>query len=432
MKASKYNFLYTNVLKDNNLSVIYNSRTGALATLEPDKSGSLQNFMENGVDIKDREFAEQLYECGILVYDDFDELKQIKMDLLTSRFDTSNMNLTITPTMDCNFRCTYCFEKGEYHKQKITQETIDKLIDFVEMRAHELRNLSVGWFGGEPLLAMSQIVNISERLQSICRDNGITYSSTIITNGYLLTARIAKKLKHYGVERVQITIDGLHDIHNKRRPLKSGEGTFDTILSNLSEAKGIIPIAVRINIDKENYGNVDEIIDIFKERGLLENDVHPYLGHVDSFNDQYDKHKCLSKETYSKINLQFMKKNDLPLMNIYPKQRGFYCGADQNSSWAIDSQGDLYKCYCEIGKETHKIASLYNLDIINPSLLHDYMLHSPPDDARCKNCKYLPICMGGCPHLRIKNTTTCDQHKYMLDDYLYECAKTLLSQSMSD
>ena len=97
----------------------------------------------------------------------YDELEALKaMGRLASRGGNSVL-LTICPTMNCNFACTYCFER---HRPGIMTEQVqadvavlaEKMID-----ASSAKELSVTWFGGEPLLAMNVITALTEKLRTL-------------------------------------------------------------------------------------------------------------------------------------------------------------------------------------------------------------------------------------------------------------------------
>lgn len=426
VNVSKYNFIYSNVIENSEQVVIYNSRTGALAVLEPENYRQLRDFEESKKPITDKEFENQLRKCGYIVASGFDELRQVKHDMLRSRYNSAFMALTIAPTMACNFRCVYCFEKGQYHNQAMTEQTVQEIVDFIDSKANQLEQLSITWYGGEPLLAMSQVETISKQVLTICNEHNIDYKSTVITNGYLLNPHIATRLKDCGVDDIQITIDGPKEIHDQRRPLANGKGTFDVIMNNLLVVRGILPIMVRINTDYENWEQLNEIVEFFRQNDLM-NDIMVYLGLVVPSNGQYEGSKCLSDDTYSKFNLRFMQENDIPLTYIYPAPKGNYCTADQTNSWVIDPHGDLYKCWSDIGIVERRTSTLGEDNTnVNSTLLNDYMLYDPTEDERCKDCKYLPLCMGGCPHNRMENLKICAQYRYNLDEYLAECTKILL------
>ena len=80
----------------------------------------------------------------------------------------------------------YCYEKFE--NIKMSRETEIAIVEFTEKLLSEstFKSLHVSWFGGEPLLGLKTIKNLSKKFISICFQNGLDYSASITTNGYLL------------------------------------------------------------------------------------------------------------------------------------------------------------------------------------------------------------------------------------------------------
>ena len=434
MKESKYNFL---IKGEKGNTLFYNTRTGSLATLEPAKKQQYDSYVKNESEL-DSEFLSQLKYCGFLVEDGFDEKLDIKMRLLSSRYDTSVLSLTITPTMICNFRCVYCFENGHYGKGKMGMLVQDKILELVKKEIHHIEKLVITWYGGEPLLAMDVIEALTPRLKKICNRHQVEYSASIITNGYLLNAEMCKRLQNCYVEDVQITLDGDCDTHNQRRPLADGSGSYQKIISNLEEVHGKIGISIRINVDKLNKDKVQEVVNELKERNIYK-DVFCYLGLVTSANGQCGNCTCMTSEMYSKFNLEFMFKNEMPLQSFYPKPTGNYCGADYTLGYVIDADGYVYKCWSDVGIPERCVMTLDEMleyqtsdktsisDVQSQSVMNDYMLFDPTTDNKCSECKYLPICMGGCPHSRLENNQICEQYRYNIDEFLQEYARKVTS-----
>lgn len=110
LKESAYNFIYDDLGKDQ--IVFYNSRTGALAVVHEDQYKQYKGFQEKGKEIEDAEFLKNLLKCGYLLPAEVDEKFLIKTNMMQGRYNKNLLSLTIAPTMACNFRCIYCFEKG--------------------------------------------------------------------------------------------------------------------------------------------------------------------------------------------------------------------------------------------------------------------------------------------------------------------------------
>lgn len=433
MKVSKYNFFYR--LPNNSEKLIsYNSRTNALALIEKENYDKYNDFAESSIPINDEKLIEDLKKGGFLIDENVDELDLIKFNMLNNRYSTKSLSLTIAPTMDCNFACIYCYEKGKRKNVYMSEEVQDKIIDFIEQQAEYVDNVYIGWYGGEPLLAFDIIKNMSERIMKICKRRKIEYNSFIITNGYNLSKDIAMDFEKMNIEFVQVTIDGPEDIHNIRRPLKSGQGSFNKILENLGQIIDIFPnISLRINVDKKNVGRVDEVLNKLEEFNLKDK-VSVYLGYIEPTNDCYSQSTCLDFSEYSYIEYQFNEKleqkefiNDK--VHKYPVLKGNFCGADSISSLVIDPNGNIYKCWSDVGTNEYKVGNI----IKNPSQVSQnvdkymqYMLYDATMDVECKECKVLPLCMGGCPRRKLDGQVDrCNIYKYVLEEYIESIADTL-------
>lgn len=418
MKESRFNLFYPARSNPNKI-LAYNSKSNALATINKDDFDRFKKCSQNGVYDLDEEFLENLKRGNFLIEDDVDELDVLRYQQQSTRYNSSYLGLTIAPTLGCNFRCVYCYEK-EHDDIHFMREDVQKdLLRLIEEKCKKLDLLSVAWYGGEPLLAFDLVKSLSKKFIEICDKYGVRYQANIITNGYLLNKEIVKELEDIHVKHIQVTIDGPKDIHDKRRFLKGKQGTFDKIFKNLKNLSEYSPsISLRINVDRENCDRVNEIVDLLEENNLTF--VTPYLGYVEPTNDMYDKEKCLTISEFADIEFQFSKRLNTFLENIkYPNRVINNCCADCSNSLVIDPDGHIYKCWSDVGISEYSIGTLF--EVQNEKKLYEYGLYDPTLDEVCKNCTILPICMGGCPRRRIDNVVErCSPYKYNLEDCLQE------------
>src|SRR5262249_58025853 len=101
----------------------------------------------------------------------------------------------------------------------------------------------------ERTLNMPQLYCPAERLHAAATERGISVLINIITNGLLLTREMVERLNPLGLNGIKITLDGDRDAHNRSRPLRGGQGTFDKIVANVREAAPLTRIAVGGNFD---------------------------------------------------------------------------------------------------------------------------------------------------------------------------------------
>ena len=184
--------------------------------------------------------------------------------------------LTVLTSTDCNLGCGYCFQntgqdpKGgsrppRIEHARLTSETIGTALDFTGARMAEggFEHLSITLFGGEPLLNPRGCRELLAR----AADYGLV-GAGMISNGTLLTPRVAAQLAELGLRDVQITFDGDREQHDAVRVQRSGGGTFDTIVNNIALVSQAAPIRwnLRINLSHDSYLGVDKLLDRLAEQ----------------------------------------------------------------------------------------------------------------------------------------------------------------------
>lgn len=409
-KCSKYNIVKK--MNDGNY-VLYNTRLMALASCSLKEYEYYKN-LPGLIDNINEPFLRDLYECGYLIDSECDEIKILKYRLNNMRYSSNTLRLIIALTMECNFACSYCYEKNNKDSKtgKMSSSIQKALLEFIYKRALHCEKLEIVWYGGEPLLCQDVIESLSASIISFCNTNNIIYDASIITNGYLLNKHSSDFLKKNKIEMLQVTIDGNEQIHNKRRPLKNGTQTYFTIIKNILPLQNDFHIVVRSNIDKSNVVNIENMFNSLKEMGLknFTFSAAPTVGdNVNSYSEQE------FADVWCDINEMANLYGIDSGQNIIPTCANF-CDADSNNSFVIDNDGYLYKCWHHIGEKRYSIAQLGDdLEEINRSCFYEFMTYDATEDYQCKNCVYLPICMGGCPYNRINQNERCTRYKYVLE-----------------
>ena len=180
--------------------------------------------------------------------------------------------LVIMPTYDCNFRCPYCVEQhrlknGETWLGSVMQgETMDALFAAVDdYRARGLAFVSCVLYGGEPFLEKNRAV--VRRIAEECRARGIKLQAS--TNCYELDAFL-DCIEEYQFDHLQVTVDGVAELNDRRRLHKDGRPTYDRILNNVELAlqRGVA-ISLRVNVGRENLHGIGALVDDLKARGFI-------------------------------------------------------------------------------------------------------------------------------------------------------------------
>ena len=207
-------------------------------------------------------------------------------------------------------RDRYCFEREyNYKKGMMSEEIQKKVINLIDENLKENGKLDLTWFGGEPLLGFDVIENFYKEIENLKKEKNLYIHSGMVTNGVLLTNRISRKLLEFGIEKIQITLDGSKRIHNSKRKLHTGEGTFGVIINNLKEADKNLKIMLRVNVDKKNTDYMEELLDELISYGVhdMEN-ISLYFGMIRDYSlNGYKENIFYSSEEYAAIEIMLNK-----------------------------------------------------------------------------------------------------------------------------
>src|SRR5438128_5976076 len=177
-------------------------------------------------DAEAREALSLLSDQGFLVDDRDADRRALDQFFSDIRSDTSELNVTLLTTLQCNFACDYCFQgdHGDYNKtaDKMSPETARRTVAWMERELDRVKPplLLLTFFGGEPLLNLPVMYLVAERMWEATQARGIEMGVNIITNGLLLTPDVVDRMLPFGLNAVKITLDGDRDTQNRMRPLR--------------------------------------------------------------------------------------------------------------------------------------------------------------------------------------------------------------------
>lgn len=415
-KLSRYNH-YLAYQKDRKY-LVYNALSNGLAQLEPDVFAALRKGQQ-GVDVLETDpqrgdLIQKLRSGNFIVDAEFDEVGFIQTKLNMSRFGSSTLALTLVPTQYCNLDCIYCFEGAKIGKY-MDDETEQSVVDFVENQFDRFgyRAINVSWFGGEPLMHPERIYSLSRKLIALCRKRKAYYSAMVVTNGTALNRTMVRRLKAAKVTYVQVTIDGPKAVHDVRRPYKTdlkeaGKSSFDQIVKAVERVLGMIPITIRINVDKTNQEDSLELVQWITDRGWLkpENQCAFYIGYTKVWTTVCSKvaGQCYTMDEFSQAELDFQKQlidRGFTLGNLYPSSSS-YCAAASPAGFAVDPAGELYKCWADVGNKEAYLGNVREPVELSAKLL-EWLTYEPLQQfSECRECSFFPICAAGCPYTAIK------------------------------
>lgn len=315
---------------------------------------------------------------------------------------------TILPTTACNARCFYCFEAGA---TKITMDdkTAIAVIDYIEKNCDKNKDVTINWFGGEPLCNIKAIDIISNGL----KEKNINFKSRIITNGYLFNEDLIIKAKEkWNLLSVQITLDGLKDTYNQVKNYANGDtNAFDVVMNNIGNlCKHSIRVETRLNLDKHNSNELGDLIDLlyarfgkYKEFMCYVRPIYENVGFDKISHDDNERNEIT--DTFNTLNNQILKLGRSKTIFLKRKIILNTCQADDKNWRMILPDGNLG--FCEHFVDTDFYANIYN-DIEKPKWSDLCEI-----EEKCKKCPAYMSC------IRLKKCPGCKHECYAYEQALH-------------
>jgi uncharacterized protein len=446
---------------------LMNTLTDAQLVVSSDVVALLDRAAHGGIEestssSEEREALDLLQENGFLVESREADRQALAQYLAEVKGDTSELNITLLTTLQCNFACDYCFQgdHGDYnlHADKMSLETAVRVAEWFERELDRVRpqRFVLTFFGGEPLLNLPVMYMLAERASRAASARGVKMFANIITNGLLLTPEIVDRMAPFGLNGVKITLDGDRDTHNRMRPLRGGQGTFDRIVENIRQVAGKTRIAIGGNFDESSVGSYPALLSYLRAqdfgsklvkvnfkpivrtepvsakgiipltpvggkealKGTCMTSVGSGAGQAcDSCHTMEDQITFIREET---------QRHGFPTYDGVPKGM---CHVHKTHAHTIGPDGSLYACPGFTGQLAMSTGHIDDRrDSWRESALDKFERLHPGKE--CGDCAYIPTCAGGCvaashSQLGDMNAPTC--HKPSFESAVISLAHSVSS-----
>ncbi|MCQ2427329.1 MAG: SPASM domain-containing protein [Clostridia bacterium] len=333
------------------------------------------------------------------------------------------MYLLIKPASgSCNLRCSYCFYADEMVNREcrvrgiMKQETFDEIIrkaaEYIASPGcpDKSRTLSVGFQGGEPLLAGKDFFRHAVSFIGENVPRNISVSLFVQTNGTLIDEEWAAFLAKNGF-LTGISLDGIPETHDKNRRTADGKGTYSAVI----KACGLLKDAgaefnILTVITGETARSARKIYTRFAGQGFTWQQYIPCIAPLGGADTRW----TLSAERYGTFlctvfdlwyadvtrgkqvsNREFENWIGI-LAGVEPEDCGMrgICSAQ----YLIESDGSVYPCDfyalddCLLGNLTKD--GFESIDEARKRLR--FIEQSAELPEKCKSCSWLPLCRNGC------------------------------------
>lgn len=352
-----------------------------------------------------------------------DTIKYQKMEAETSDF----RSFILLPTQWCNLGCDYC---GQSHFRLPLSSTHRRIVKdrvLSAIRDESVREVSVGWFGAEPLVAYRAILDMSEKFIDESMSLGCRYTSHMVTNGSLLTAdKIYNLVEKCRISRFDITIDGTREVHDSHRPSKNPGGSFNKIIEALKvfkegEFSNDPTVIIRTNLDNRNFDDIKNLIGFLEDSKLNSSRFEFNIAPVYSWSNDVSKVE-LTPEFFSKIELEIfdeLRKSGFSY-NVFPDSPvGVLCSAVTKNAEVVSATGNIFSCteYPLVPEHEKSDALTHLVDLGIPEIRPLHKFDGWLDDISkgkflCRKCKFLPVCGGSCPKQWHSKISPCPSYKY--------------------
>lgn len=392
--------------------IVWNTKSGAMSVFPPKQKSAVERYLSRqGIRGRLDKLGEYLRERSFIVSDDTHEYRQFETMFGQQHYRTDTLQLILLASEDCNFRCTYCYED---FKRGTMYPSVRKAVKaLVEKRAQQLTSLGVSWFGGEPLYGWEAIEDLGPFFARMVEENGWNFSSSMTTNGYLLTRERASKLFAWKCRNFQITVDGLGPQHDCHRPARDGSPTFDIIFDNLKALKEMDEdffVRLRINFDRQTHPHLEDYFCLLEKHFSNDKRYGIALYAVGKWGGDNDQNLDVcgipeARQVRAKLNASAAAKG-LGFSTLADRTTfgGQVCYAARPYNFVIGADGKVMKCTVVLDKDDYNIVGDLKED---GEIKLDYERFSKwvepvyEHDDSCRSCYLLPSCQGiSCPLIR--------------------------------
>ena len=336
------------------------------------------------------------------------------------------LNLQITAK--CNFNCKHCFNAADNAPllQELRYEEICQILDAVKEKGIDELTIT----GGEPMLH-KDFLKIMDAIYA----RGMTVFD-LNTNGYFITREMLDHFKEIGCDPlIKISFDGLgyHDWMRGTRNIEAH--TLEKI--RLCLACGF-RVMIQYNVNRTNLSTVEKTVEMFDEMGCFE--VRLIRTTESARWAQNAPDGSLTWEEYYDLGLQLIRKllekprkiklviwqfasvhfqeKYYQFIPVKGQPETFYTDLplcdEANYMLAVAANGDVYPCLQFSG--TARARGIYYGNILTDGLdsllkgssYHEFTSLTVEDRIRafekCRTCRYLKYCCGGCPALALLST----------------------------
>ena len=311
---------------------------------------------------------------------------------------------------DCNLACRYCFAgEGEYHGRRalMSTEVGKKALDFLVANSGSRVNLEVDFFGGEPLMNWQTVKELVEYGRSLEEPHHKKFRFTLTTNGVLLDDGVLEFVNRE-MANIVLSIDGRREVHDRMRPFRGGQGSYDRIVpifQKAAESRGQERYYVRGTYTHNNLDFSQDVLHL-ADLGFKQISVEPVVARPTDDYAITEADIPTLKEEYDKLAAEMIKRKKegrgFNFFHFMIDLSGGPCVAKRLSGCgsgteylAVTPWGDLYPCHQFVGNENFLMGNVEE-GILREDIREQFKCCNVYAKEKCKKCFAKFYCSGGC------------------------------------
>lgn len=325
------------------------------------------------------------------------------------------ITILIKPTSSlCNMRCRYCFYNDVAENREIksygmmSTETLEILVE--KALKYSDKMCSFAFQGGEPTLAGLDFYKKLIELEKTYNVKNVQIHNAIQTNGYIVDEEYAKFFSENKF-LVGLSLDGTRELHDSLRVDINGNGTYDKVISasKLFDKYNVeYNILCVVNNYVARHGN--QIYNLFKKNKFkflqFIQCLDGFDGQVKNFSLSPERYTAFLKSTFDNYYNDFLSGDytSIRLFDNYVRivsgNQAEACGMNGVCSYnfVVEGDGSVFPCDFYV-LDKYRLGNI-NQDSFeemrNSDIAKNFVCESRYIDPKCRECKWLNICRGGC------------------------------------
>ncbi|MGN0348176.1 MAG: radical SAM protein [Roseburia sp.] len=333
----------------------------------------------------------------------------------------SDLQILLKPvSAACDLGCRYCFYKDEEKERskslcgRMTEKTMESVIS---KALSDADSCTFGFQGGEPTLAGLHFFRRFTELVDEYKKTGQQIFYTLQTNGMYLKKDWLSFLKEQKFV-VGLSLDGVRKTHDENRRDSQGNGTFSVAFESAKRLReeGIL-VQVLCVLNAQTAAHIQAIYRFFIQKELFGQQYIPCLDPLKEKRGSQvysllpGQYEVAMKQLFDlwfedrrrgiPVRIRQFDNYVAMLRGGHPEACSMYGKCSMQN--VIESDGSVYPCdfYAldeyYMGNINDESVSFHSLwERAEGTKKHLFFWDAKKRDDRCPNCRWYPLCRGGC------------------------------------